>query len=342
MNKVLLTIDTEGPRGTDPILYQVWGKVDENQYYGIPKIIDICDKNHVKGLFFVDLPEIWDFGYDKVEEVIKYIRNHGHDVGVHIHPHHMPNEKRQFLFEFSKDEQRKIIQECTEQYKKITGEMPISFRAGKYGANRDTLDILNELGYQYDFSEFYSKTWCGIKPEVAYVLPQKYKSIVEFPVTIFKSLNLGKLYQRYDKLDATIYPSELKLVLDQYSAKKEDGVIILFLHSFSLINFLDTPDTPTKNQKNIKRFEAALKYINESSNLEFIEEADLKKIKIREKDKLENIIETKGKWKQFLFTYIRAYGIAKTNKAARLLIVCTYGLGLLLVFIVVGFLFWRI
>ena len=40
--KVILTIDTEGPRGTDPVLYQIWGKVGD-EYYGVPKIIEICE-----------------------------------------------------------------------------------------------------------------------------------------------------------------------------------------------------------------------------------------------------------------------------------------------------------
>ena len=161
MKDVLLTIDTEGPRGSDPIKYQVWGDVD-GENYGIPKIIECCDRCGIKGLFFVDIPEVWDYGYEKVEKVIHYIIDRGHDVGVHIHLHHFPGENRQFLYEYSREEQRKIIQDCTDIYQKITGKRPYSFRAGKYGANMETLEILQELGYKYDFSEFYSNKWCGI------------------------------------------------------------------------------------------------------------------------------------------------------------------------------------
>ena len=85
MKNVILTIDTEGPLGIDPVLYQIWGKVGD-KYYGIPKIIEICDKYNVKGLFFVDIAEANDLGFNKIKEVVSYVREKGHDVGVHIHP----------------------------------------------------------------------------------------------------------------------------------------------------------------------------------------------------------------------------------------------------------------
>lgn len=330
MRQVLLTIDTEGPRGTDPIRYQIWGDVN-GEYYGIPKIIDCCEKHGIRALFFVDIPEIWDCGYDKVKEVILYIRERGQDVGVHIHPHHMPNETRQFLYEYTKEEQRKIIADCTDAYKRITGESPLSFRAGKYGANMETLEILQELGYRYDFSEFYSNKWCGINPEVAYVLPQKVWEIVEFPVTIFKSLDISKLYRRFDKLEITDCFGEIKHVLNLYSNDGHDGVIILFLHSFSFLNFLDTPDAPTVNFSNLKTFERVLEYISLSTGLTYISESDLGKFNPIEKDLPENIVTTKGIFRQIWYSYIRISSIRKTNRKAGLLV---YG-GWIILFIIV-------
>ena len=321
MKDIIVTIDTEGPRGTNPVLYQIWGKVAENKYMGIPKIIEICDRYHVKGLFFVDIPEIWDMGYEKIKEVILYIIEKGHDVGVHVHPHHMPGEERQFLFDYSKEEQREIIEQCTNKYIEITGEHPKSFRAGKYGANRETLDIISELGYQYDFSEFYGQKWCGIHPEIAYVLPQKYNNkLIEFPVTIFRSFKLGNIYQRYDKLEATGNVNEMKHVLNLYAAFKKRGVITLFLHSFSFINYLETPDAPTINEKNLENFENIMKYIDESRQLSFISEADLGNTEISERDSAANIVQTRGLIRQLYYLYHRAYEIRKTNGKAKALI----------------------
>lgn len=334
--KVILTIDTEGPRGNDPVLYQIWGKVGD-EYYGVPKIIEICDHYGAKGLFFVDIPEIWDMGYEKIREVILYIREKGHDVGVHIHPHHMPNETRQFLFDYSKQEQYEIIDACTKKYIEITGEMPKCFRAGKYGANRDTLDILNELGYMYDFSEFYSQKWCGINPEIAYILPVRYKKLVEFPVTIFRSVRLGSLFQRYDKLEATNNVSESIHVLEEYVKTANEELIVLFLHSFSFLYFLDTPDAPTLNEQALGRFEKTMKYISESKDYGFIRESQLDKIPIVDKDMPQNIITTKGLLRQFRYLYGRAYSIRKTNKKAKLLVTIIPSMLLLVIFMIVVF-----
>lgn len=320
--KVILTIDTEGPRGSDPILYQIWGKVGNN-YYGIPQIIDICDRVGAVGLFFVDIPEIWDMGYDKIKDVILYIRERGHDVGVHVHPHHMPGESRHFLFDYTKEEQRKIITECTRKYEEITGEYPQSFRAGKYGANRDTLDILDELGYKYDFSEFYSQKWCGLSPEIDYILPVKYKSLVEIPVTIFRSVRFGNIFQRYDKLEATNNLSESKHILKQYSKTRNEEILVLFLHSFSFLNFLETPDSPTLNSKAMKRFEKIMYYIRQSDDFSFVKENDLSEIKIYDKDSPTNVVTTRGIFRQLRFLYDRAFSIIKTNKKARVLVTTT-------------------
>lgn len=319
MNKILLTIDTEGPRGADPILYQIWGKVGEDKYFGISKIIEICDKYQIKGLFFVDVPEIWDYGYNKVREVILYIREKGHDVGMHVHPHHMPGELRHFLFDYTKEEQYEIIKKCTDKFIEICGEPPVSFRAGKYGANRDTLDIIANLGYKYDFSEFYSNKWCGIQPEIAYVFPQQYKSLIEFPVTVFCSCDLFG-YKRYDKLEVTNDYRETLQIINQYSKSSEEGVIILFMHSFSLINYLYTPNCPTINKKNLFNFERLLEGLSKLDNIEFVSEKDLHSISLTDvKDKSENVVTTKGYHRQLYYTFLRAYEIRKYNRKAKML-----------------------
>ncbi len=323
MKRILLTIDTEGPRGNDPIRYQIWGDVGNGELWGIPRIINICDKYNIKGLFFVDIAEVWHFGDKKIKEVIDYIIQHGHDVGVHIHPHHIPNENRQFLYEFSREEQYDIIKKCTDKFVEMTKTIPKSFRAGKYGANWDTLDILDELGYKYDFSEFYSQKWCGIDPEIAYILPQKYKGLTEFPVSVYKSLEIPGIYKRYDKFEITSNTSELKYVLKKYLKTNNDEVLTLFLHSFSFLNFLDTPDKPTINSRNEKNAIKLLEFLSRSNKFEFISEADLDNLNVTVKDNKNNITAINNLFYELLYFYIRAAKIIKTNRKAQLLYIIT-------------------
>ena len=95
MKKAIFTVDTEGHDGKDPVKSLIFGKTKNGILAGIPMIMDICDKYNVKGLFFVDFAEAWDYGKDSITKVVKYIKKRGHDVGVHIHPDHMMPSKKQ-------------------------------------------------------------------------------------------------------------------------------------------------------------------------------------------------------------------------------------------------------
>ena len=55
--KVIMTIDTEGHAGTDPIRRLIMGETPSGEMGGIPLLMDIFDEFHVKGLFFLDFAE---------------------------------------------------------------------------------------------------------------------------------------------------------------------------------------------------------------------------------------------------------------------------------------------
>ena len=161
--KAIFTVDVEGHVGNDPIRHLIYGETSDGKEYGIDMIMDLLDRNGIRGLFFVDIAEAWDYGEEGVCSVLRHIKDRGHDVGVHIHPDHMADKRRSFLHEYSYDEQYDIIRKCTDFYEDVLKERPEAFRAGKYGANRDTLDILARLGYAADFSQFYGQKCNVIK-----------------------------------------------------------------------------------------------------------------------------------------------------------------------------------
>ncbi|MDD4781088.1 MAG: polysaccharide deacetylase family protein [Tissierellia bacterium] len=323
MKKVIITVDTEGHDGADPILRLIWGATDQG-LYGIDRIMDICDRYYAKAVFFVDIAEAWDYGKDKITEVITHIISRGHDVGVHIHPDHMADKKRLFLWEYTKEEQYEIISKCTELYFEVTGERPIAFRAGKYGANNETLEILDELGYKFDFSQFYGQKWCGINPPVAIMVPKKVKGLMEIPVTIFRSIRIGKK-MRYDKLDAVMDSSEYKHIMMQISNDSREIIVSLFYHSFSMLNWREHPDKPIFDRKEEKKFINALEYVYNSKRYEFISLNTLKSIYGKndykaQDDSIDKIICTKGLIRSVWFTLKRANNIRKFNNKARWLI----------------------
>ena len=97
IQKVLASIDTEGPAGADPVETMIYSKASNGKEYGIRYLMKMFDERGIRGLFFVDIPEIVDHGEDKIERVLKEIHDNGHDVGVHVHPDHMADKNKLFL-----------------------------------------------------------------------------------------------------------------------------------------------------------------------------------------------------------------------------------------------------
>ena len=285
MKKVIITVDTESHIGSDPVERLIMGKLDNGVYAGIPLIMDICEQYGTKGLFFVDFAEAWDYGEDRIRKVVDCILERGHDIGMHIHPDHMADKSKLFLSEYSYDEQYEIIERCTALYSKLVGQQPKAFRAGKYGASRETLDILAQLGYKADFSEFYGyDKWCHIQPPVTGNETVELKNgIIEFPVMSYRSEVKGIL-NRFDKLDINESPITHKYLLKKYCLMDDVSVISMFLHSFSFLKWKQNPEKPKINKSAIRTMHRAMQQVSSSSEMEF---ADLE-ILLRDNYRLED------------------------------------------------------
>ena len=318
--KVVVTVDTESHKGKDPVDKLIWGNTKDGRY-GIERIMDAFEEVDVHILFFLDFAEAWDYGEDKIQAVADCILSRGHDIGVHIHPDHMADKDRLFLWQYSYDEQKFIIQKCTDLYQKIVGKAPLSFRAGKYSANKDTLDILCELGYKYDFSEYYGQKWCGIDPAITVNSPVRYKDIIEFPVTMHQSIKLFG-YSRFDKVDVeSMLPGELRYALNQITAQEFPVIITLFLHSFSLMEWANDPDDPVKSEEKLRKLYGAVKTISANQNLEYISEKELSKIRPESEEHAKNsMIIWKSKVKGIYYSYQKLKFIARRNNKAKLVL----------------------
>ena len=323
MNYGIITVDTEGHDGKDPIERLIWGKLDDGSKAGIDLIMDIAEEYKTKALFFVDFAEAWDYGKEKISEVVLHIEQRGHHVGVHIHPDHMADINRNFLWEYSKEEQTELIKKCTDLYIEILGHNPKSFRAGKYSANIETLDIINDLGYRYDFSEFMGQKWCGIDPPITADKPCKYKNIIEFPVTVFKAVDTP-LFKRYDKIDMEMVKSEFDYLIGNYNSL-DNNVISLFLHSFSFIKWRKNPDSPKVWKQNIKKCKKALARVSKLNNFMLVSEPELESIVYTKELLIEDgnkdpQIKIKNWFLAYYFLVVTSIRICEHNKKARFLI----------------------
>lgn len=281
---ILVSIDTEGPAGSNPVDRMIYGRLKDGREYGINYLMKLFDERNIRGLFFVDIPEIVDHGAEKIERVMKDIDTAGHDIGVHVHPDHMADPKRWYLWQYSAEEQYEIIARCTDFYEKVLGRHPVSFRAGRYGANNDTLDVLEKLGYKYDMSEFSASRYCKISPEVSWnrIARCGERELKEVPVTTFKSLSTP-IYSRNDQIDAGNMPSEFRRNMKEIIDKGTVDVVSLFFHSFQFLDWRKNPDDPRFASTPWKKVHKNLDTL-QGMDINFIKESDLDGIDINEKD----------------------------------------------------------
>lgn len=309
MNKpVIITIDTEGHKGKDPITHLIFGKTDKG-VGGIEKLMDIFDSHNVKGLFFVDIAEAWDYGKKKIASVLNCISERGHNTGVHIHPNHMADINRPYLWQYTLEEQKDIITKCTNFYKQVTGKKPLSFRAGRYGADNNTLQVLNELGYKYDMSEFYGNRYCHINPHQTCNKVVKYDGITEIPVTAYKSFSkLG--YFRFDKFDISLAKGELKWLINHIKEDSSIDVCTFFVHSFSLLKWRKDPDFPHFLKTEEDKLSFILGYMKKMG-FNFIKEDDLEILTINQFNPLTDITDYSNELITLWYFIRRAYSFIK-------------------------------
>ena len=82
---VIITIDTEGFYGKHPLKNMIWGEVDNSgMQYGIPMIMDICDKHGVKATFFVDVYEYRLQGEEKMRNVLTPSTKHSQKIIISL------------------------------------------------------------------------------------------------------------------------------------------------------------------------------------------------------------------------------------------------------------------
>ena len=267
---VLLTVDTE----TDilsgrviPISKMVYGEVD-GKYFGINKIMDICDEYNCKATFFVSTFESKKIGEDGMRKVCQQIYKMGHDVQLHTHPKWITNER--FMWNHSLEKQKDMLRYGKEMINKWIGEDPIAHRAGGFGSDHCTLLALKSLDIPID-SSYFGSTYCKLdkfkfKKNSVQVSEE---GMIELPVTQFVQFKLGK-FQPVKPFDINANTlSEMKFVI-KAAKEKNVKVITLLMHSFSFLNRDKERIRFTPNKEDVKKFDMLLEFIDSDDDLEVI------------------------------------------------------------------------
>ena len=171
---ILLSFDTE--------------LIDSNK--DVYNLLTLLDKYDAKSTFFVmgKLAE-------ENPQLIKDIRSHGHEIACHSYSH--PNFRK-----LNYSEQNNEIKLCNTIIKKITGEIPLGFRAPYWKENDLTPIILEENKFNYDASQIENIPFFWPKPRISMIkastysiLPlNDYMMLKFFHIPRFVYFNLMKSY----------------------------------------------------------------------------------------------------------------------------------------------------
>jgi peptidoglycan/xylan/chitin deacetylase (PgdA/CDA1 family) len=245
--RVYFTVDTEtslggawrNAQGPLPASQTIFGE-NGNGAYGIPLIMDILEQYGFRASFFIEVFCSYLLGNEEVGKVFQCIQKRGHDVQLHLHPVQRfyrdflqghARREQDLMFQFPADEQRQLVREGVELFRRFSGGAPRAFRAGCYGASEVTLAALRDNGVSIDSSynlAFLDQT-CGFRQRPLNA-PRVLEGVHEFPVTNFTS-RIGSCKS------LEISAVSVWEILATIRRLKEKGCrdVVLVFHSFSFL-----------------------------------------------------------------------------------------------------------
>ncbi len=229
--KIIFTIDTENPQTP---LYQK--KFSDNRIWsngaGIEKIVALLNEFSIIATFFVNIYEYKVWGGNEIRRILRFLDEKGQDVQLHTHPIWTDLKRREFMHQYSFEEQKAIIKFGKEFIEDAIGKQVNSHRAGGYGFNENTLNACIENNILIDSSNFYGHPNCQTVITKNKVVEKN--GLFEIPITSFR-LN-GKI----SKLDINwLAYDDLEKVLKRFSENRETDVLNIMFHSYSLTESKD-------------------------------------------------------------------------------------------------------
>ncbi len=249
MLDVFLTIDTEfWCRSANPTPDELSGAFDEfilgvgsSRNWGANYQAEVMNHFGVKASYFLEALCAPTLCGDKTRDFVSYVRQHGHDIEIHIHAEwlpfladeSLPATPGKHMRHFSRQEQATIIAQAVKNLHLVGVAEPCAFRAGNFGANWVTLQALADNGIQFDTSYncCYFDAGCAMQEDKGISQPVMRNNVYEFPVAVFRDT---PGHYRPLHLQACSF-AEIKYVLESY-AERGWKSCVLVSHSFETLN----------------------------------------------------------------------------------------------------------
>lgn len=315
MKKIFLTVDTECHDIRKENQY-IWGRKNGREY-GIRRILELGRQHQIPINFFVDFAEEKRYGRDFIERIVDTIKEYGQPIFLHLHPNFITDdESRTFLWEYSYEEQEKVLKEGIAIYEKVMGQKPKVFRAGRYGVNKDTYDLLDKMlpgVAEISYTGGYGKM-CHIEKDLVHTINHysRYKSLRIMPNCRFVALDLlGK--RKFVGVDA----SEMSLTEFREFLKEANGRdFVLTMHSWNFIDRYFWSDTHIGEHKTNERL---FKGIMDAARMNGYEFASIEKYDFENEGSSQDISYNAGsslrkKFRSLFLNFWRFQQMAKISR----------------------------
>jgi hypothetical protein len=156
--RLLFTIDVE----EDMPSWKITNPIATTNARALPDLQRLCEEYGLRPTYLCDYPMV---SQPESAQIIRQLaRSSPCEIGTHLHPWNTPpyngipgrnvDERTipYYLRDLGPDLFRQKLQTLTDAIGNLTGNRPLSFRAGRFGIDAATLAVLPECGYLYDSS----------------------------------------------------------------------------------------------------------------------------------------------------------------------------------------------
>lgn len=297
--KVFLTIDTEVypitstwrsdhlRRDIDRDMYGVVAKRE----YGLNYQLAMLKKHDLKASFFVEplFALSADVGLEPLRRIIQEIQEAGQEVQMHLHPEWVPelpieitgalaDRKSKRLNQFNASDQSTLIRVGLETLRLCGAQKVRAFRAGDYAADFDTLQVLHDLGIEFDtsYNYCYLKSSCGLHTSEPVFQPLRMNGVWQIPVSFFQD---WPGHCRHTQLCACSSVEMTRALEDAWRANWWSFVIVS--HSFEFLKNRWSLKPVTIRTRVVRRFEQLCEYLDRNRGRYYTEHfADINSTKI--------------------------------------------------------------
>ncbi len=246
---VYYTVDTEFwprhprqpdfARAADDFQRDVLG-VARGGEYGIRYQMDALEAEGLKGVFFIEALHALKLGGAYLRDMVQMVQGRGHEAALHLHPewlawmdrHPLAVENTQHLHALPIAQQRWLVRSAVRLMTECGVSKICSFRAGNYGADRQTLQALAAEGIAFDssYNIGFLGHQCRLQAEAPMIFPQRIEGVTEVPISFIQDY---PGHYRPMQIMAVSF-DELRAALENASHRAFPSFVVVS-HSFELI-----------------------------------------------------------------------------------------------------------